>query len=70
MVGIAQSVANLAVYSHRGSFDYFNTLGLNLLKVSAVWGWCMFAINTALTAAIMGKILYVSGSVHIQLVVF
>ena len=60
MVGIAQSVANLAVYSHRGDIDYFNTLGLNLLKVSAVWGWCMFAINTSLSVSILVKFAFVS----------
>ena len=49
---------HLAAYRH---YDFYeNTLLPVTLKITIAWGWLMFAINTTLTGAIIGKILYVS----------
>ncbi|KAI0693737.1 hypothetical protein BC835DRAFT_1060203 [Cytidiella melzeri] len=49
------------------NFSYYSTPALYLshldsvsFKLSAVWGWCMFATNTVMTGAIIGRIVYVS----------
>lgn len=59
VLGLAQSLANLAVYKHRNSFDFFNTIGVKVMKITAVWGWSMFFVNSALTTLILAKIMFV-----------
>ena len=49
---------HLAAYTH---YDFYeNTLLEVTLKITVAWGWLMFAINTILTGAIIGKIMCVS----------
>ncbi|KAI0724366.1 hypothetical protein C8T65DRAFT_563789 [Cerioporus squamosus] len=49
---------HLAAYTH---YDFYeNTLLEVTLKITVAWGWLMFAINTILTGAIIGKIFYIA----------
>ena len=49
---------HLAAYTN---YDFYeNTLLEVTLKITVAWGWLMFAINTILTGAIIGKIMCVS----------
>ncbi|KAJ3555116.1 hypothetical protein NM688_g2754 [Phlebia brevispora] len=59
-LGVAQSIANLAIYQHAEDFAYANSIGVDILKISAAWGWSMFAINTTLTLSILCKIIHVT----------
>ena len=59
VLGYAHTLTNLGIYRHAGSFAYATTLSVDVLKISAAWGWCTFIINTTLTAAILGKIMFV-----------
>lgn len=60
VLGLGESLVNLGVYIHRGSLDYYFTLGVDVLKISAAWGWSMFFVNTVMTLSILVKIMYVS----------
>ncbi|RPD81809.1 hypothetical protein L226DRAFT_518066 [Lentinus tigrinus ALCF2SS1-7] len=49
---------HIAAYTH---YDFYeNTLLEVTLKITVAWGWLMFAINTILTGAIIGKIFYIA----------
>ncbi|KAI0791544.1 hypothetical protein BC629DRAFT_369049 [Irpex lacteus] len=60
VLGLIGDFMNFIFYTHPESYNTkWNALSFN---ISAIWGWCIFATNTILTMAIIGKILYVSRS--------
>ncbi|KAI0771376.1 hypothetical protein BC629DRAFT_1595617 [Irpex lacteus] len=57
-LGLAANFQILAFYSNEQKYLHFYQL--SVLKVDVAWCWFTFAINTALTGAISGKIIYIS----------
>ncbi|KAI0275164.1 hypothetical protein BC834DRAFT_34725 [Gloeopeniophorella convolvens] len=53
---------HLAIYFNRSFYE--STLLPVTLKITVAWGWFMFAINTAMTGAILWKIMWTAHSVH------
>lgn len=58
VLGIGLTTVNLAIYRHIEDTAYANAIGIDVLKITAAWGWSMFAINTTLTLMILVKIMY------------
>lgn len=57
MLGLAGDFQQLTVYQSVDLYnDSYATIGLT---ISSAWGWGTFAINTLLTASIVGRIMYV-----------
>ena len=54
VVGLAGDFQQFTVYKGLATYTMFST---QLLIFNSVWGWCVFATNTALTASIIGRIL-------------
>ena len=64
MVGLSGDFQQLSFY--RNADLYNRKLAMVALDVNAAWGWCVFAVNTALTASIIGRVVYVTASYHHQ----
>ena len=62
VLGYASSLANVAIYRHSGSPLYLEDISVKILKISAAWGWFIFAINTTLTLSIVIRLTYVSSA--------
>lgn len=58
VVGYGSDLQDLAAYHNMTAFvtHYERTA----FQVNAAWGWVMFATNTVLTGAVVGRILCVS----------
>ncbi|GJE86384.1 hypothetical protein PsYK624_024640 [Phanerochaete sordida] len=58
LLGYASDLQDLAAYHNMAAFvtHYERTA----FEVNAAWGWAMFATNTALTGAVVARVLYVT----------
>lgn len=57
VLGFAGDLEYLDYYGN--ATFYNNRLHLISFKINAAWGWCMFAINSVLSGAIVGKVMCV-----------
>ncbi|KAI0086342.1 hypothetical protein BDY19DRAFT_995948 [Irpex rosettiformis] len=60
LLGFSGDFQHLEFY--RSTQTYTETFKLHAFKINAAWGWFMFGINTVLSGAIIGRIIYISKS--------